>query len=157
MTLVGNATKANMSSSTPPTTKDFYLVSSKLKLSFWSGLAFGFVVGNIAYTVFMKFHFLAFMVKEIGASQYCYCILIKYMFVPDLSCVGERARHYFMFGPFGLLMFLFDFVLWCCQLCCCKRKRRLYTPKLSEDKNGSELQARLDTESSRNNAEINLI
>ena len=46
MTLVGDATKANKTSTTPPETKDFYLISSSLRLSFWSGLAFGFVVAN---------------------------------------------------------------------------------------------------------------
>ena len=43
MTLVGDATKANKTSTTPPETKDFYLISSSLRLSFWSGLMYGFV------------------------------------------------------------------------------------------------------------------
>ena len=60
-----------------------------------------------------------------------------------------------MFGPFGLLMLICDFILWCCQFCCCKRKRPLYTPRLGEEVARGNVEA-LETES-QNGVEINLI
>ena len=85
MTLVGSATLANKSLGTPPTTKNFYLISNTLRLSFWSGLAFGFATGNVLYTAFPTFLFLGIIVTDNMASRYCYCTLIYYMFTPDCS------------------------------------------------------------------------
>ena len=139
MTLVGDATKANATSTTPPETMDFYLISSTLRLSFWSGLAFGFAVGVIFFSLFFKTIFLVSITIEFKIARYCYCQLIYYVFL--VSCnADERVRHYFMFGPFGLLMFIYDFVLWLCQNSCCKRRKALYTPRLGEREEAGQLQ-----------------
>ena len=71
--------------------------------------------------------------------------------------VDRRVWHYFMFGPFGLLMLLYDILLWLTSFCC-KRKRVQYTPTLGDDTHRRYPEINQDPlEASSNGVEINLI